>query len=324
MKLLISGGTGFFGKALLRHFLGRALESGTPDFTQIVVLSRAPRRFLDRHPEFDGLSWLRFHEGDILSPQTLPYTDRFSHILHAAADSTDAARLTPLERYDQIAAGTRHMLELAATTGASRFLLTSSGGAYGPQPADMVAMPEHLHSMPDPLNPGNVYSLAKRQAEHLCALYAAQYGFEAVVARCFAFVGEDLPLNAHFAIGNFIRDALYGQEIVVGGDGSPVRSYMHQADLAQWLTFLLREGKAGEAYNVGSSEAVTVAELAGLVRELVAPDKPVRIMAKAVADNPGRNRYIPDISKAQALGAPPVRGLRQAIVDTVQSLRQGS
>ena len=291
------------------------------DLEEVVVLSRAPRRFLDKHPEFDHLPWLRFHQSDVLLPETLPSHERFTHILHAAADSTDAAALTPLQRNDQIVAGTRNMLELAVATGASRFLLTSSGGVYGPQPAELAALPECHHTIPDPLNPGNVYSMAKRQAEHLCALYSGQCGVDTVVARCFAFVGQDLPLDAHFAIGNFIRDALYGNEIVVGGDGTPVRSYLHQEDLAHWLFYLLMHGKAGEAYNVGSPETITIAALAQLVRDIIAPQKQVRIMAQAVADNPGRNRYVPDVTKALNLGLRPTLQLRDAIVRTAEVVK---
>ncbi|MEZ5583828.1 MAG: NAD-dependent epimerase/dehydratase family protein [Candidatus Competibacteraceae bacterium] len=75
-------------------------------------------------------------------------------------------------------------------------------------PLDMEKV-HNYNGMPDPLNPANAYSIAKRAAEHLCVLYQDAYGLEIIIARCFAFVGQDLPLNAHFAIGNFIRDAIH-------------------------------------------------------------------------------------------------------------------
>ena len=162
----------------------------------------------------------------------------------------------------------------------------------------MEKIPEDYPGMPDPLHPRSVYGVAKRAAEHLCALYQGKHGIETVIARCFAFVGPDLPLNAQFAVGNFIRDALREDVIRVNGDGTPQRSYLDQADLAYWLQVLLQEGAAGEAYNVGSDEVVTIAELAELVRDLLAPEKPVSILGQG-QEVQDRNRYVPDISKAR-------------------------
>jgi dTDP-glucose 4,6-dehydratase len=176
--------------------------------------------------------------------------------------------------------------------------------------------------MPDPLGYLNVYSIAKRSAEHLCALYAKEYGLEIVVARCFAFVGEDLPLDVHFAIGNFIRDALWAEEIVVNGDGTPIRSYLDQRDLARWLLTMLHEGRAGEAYNVGSDQLISIRDLAHLVRDLVSPGKTVRILGQPV-DNAERNRYVPDISKiGRELGLRPSFSLEQSIRDAADAARE--
>ena len=78
--------------------------------------------------------------------------------------------------------------------------------------------------------------VAKHQAEHLWAQYGHQYGhqygIETTIARFFAFVREDLPRDTHFAIRNFIRDSLEQTEFIVNGNGSPIRSYMHQGDLS--------------------------------------------------------------------------------------------
>ncbi len=299
MSLLLTGGTGFFGKALLRHW--RAAHDSGGWGPQVTVLSRRPEIFLAQHPEFSHLSWLRFHAGDILEPATLPASAGFTHLLHAAADSTLGPQLTPLQRYTQIVDGTRQLLDYAVAQGIARFLLVSSGGVYGPQPPELAQIPECHHAMPDPLQAEHAYSVAKRCAEHLCALYGQQYGTETVVARCFAFVGRDLPLDAHFAIGNFIRDALTRAQITVSGDGTPVRSYMDQRDLARWLAVLLLQGRAGQAYNVGSDVAISIAELAHRVRDLLAPGKPVHIaMAAAAGVGNLRSRYVPSITKARS------------------------
>jgi dTDP-glucose 4,6-dehydratase len=251
---------------------------------------------------------------------SLPKGQTFTHVLHAATESTTGPLLTPIQRFDQIVNGTRNVLELAVASGAYRFLLTSSGGVYGPQPPDMERIPEEYLGMPEPLNPNNAYSVAKRCAEHLCALYQDQHGLQTVIARCFAFVGQDLPLDVHFAIGNFIRDALTGTEIIVGGDGTPIRSYMDQRDLARWLAVLLAEGRPGEAYNVGSDEAITIKDLAYKVRDIAAPSQLINMLGLTNSNN-FRNRYVPSIIKAKnEIGLYPFYTLEDSIRDTVTSL----
>ncbi len=297
MKLLLTGGTGFFGKALLRN---RLLSQSS--WQEIYVLSRHPDRFLAEYPEFATFASLTFLKGDIQVRESLPWGHCFSYVLHAATDSTLGSCLAPLDRYDQIIDGTRNILDLAVATGACRCLLTSSGAIYGPQPSDLSSIPESWSGSPTLADSGTVYGQAKRGAEHLCALYREAHGLETVIARCFAFVGPDLPLNAHFAIGNFIRDALTADAITVVGDGTPLRTYLDQSDLAHWLLTLLERGRSGEAYNVGSDEVISIADLAHLVRDILAPRKPVQILG---TPDPGavRNRYVPNIRKArQELG----------------------
>lgn len=311
-RILLTGGTGFFGKALLRHWADLERKGG--DVPHVTLLSRDPNRFADQHPMLVAHRWLRLVPGDVCYPDSLPMGQAFTHVLHAATDSTNGPNLPPLKRYDQIVNGTRNVLDLAVNSGASRFLLTSSGGVYGPQPPDMERIPEDYLGTPDPQNPKNAYSVAKRCAEHLCALYQDQHGLETVIARCFAFVGQDLPLDVHFAIGNFIRDALNAQEIIVKGDGTPVRSYMDQRDLAHWLCVLMENGVAGQAYNVGSDHALTISELANLIRDLLAPRKIVRINCAAVQQDP-RNRYVPSIDKIHSqLGLVITHKLTEAII----------
>jgi dTDP-glucose 4,6-dehydratase len=311
-----TGATGFFGRSFLRRI--KAEGSGRSEWH---LLSRDPSEFARHWPDLAAVPQTVWHQGDIMT-LVESHCPPLTHVVHAAADSTSAAHLSYLQRFDQILEGTRRILNLAVARGAQRLLFISSGGVYGRQPAALSAIPEGFLGMPDPLGYSNVYSIAKRSAEHLCALYAKEYGLEIVVARCFAFVGEDLPLDVHFAIGNFIRDALWAEEIVVNGDGTPIRSYLDQRDLARWLLTLLHEGSAGEAYNVGSDQLISIRDLAHLVRDLVSPGKTVRILGQPV-DNAESNRYVPDISKiGRELGLRPSFSLEQSIWDAADAARE--
>jgi len=314
-QLLLTGGTGFFGRALLRHYLANRQK----DRFAIVVLSREPERFQAAYPELSACPGLTFHKGDIQNRASLPWGESFSHVLHAATDSTLGPSLSPLQRFQQILEGTTNILDLAVATGARRFLLTSSGGIYGPQPSNLDAIPEDWRGSPPMDEPSTAYSQGKRAAEHLCALYREAHGLETVIARCFAFVGQDLPLNAHFAIGNFIQDALYAEHINVASDGTALRTYLDQSDLAHWLWTLMIEGLDGDTYNVGSDRVISIAELAHLIRDLLAPSKQVRIVG-APQPAGARNRYVPLIEKVRVNhNIKPLVSLEQAIYNTAKS-----
>lgn len=326
-RLLITGGTGFFGRTLLRHFHAEATRSpsGLPcDFDEIIVISRNPEAFACRYPDLAHAPWLRWFRADVKQRSTLDALlvgETVRAVLHAATDSSDAATSSPVEKLDQIVDGTRNVLDLAVRLRARRFLLTSSGGVYGPQPAEMTQILESYGGMPDPLLTSSTYGVGKRMAEHLCCLYGQGHGLEAIIARCFAFVGQDLPLDKHFAIGNFIRDALQNPSIEVGGDGTPVRTYMDQRDLSHWLLVLLEYGRPGQAYNVGSDIEITIRDLAILVRDTLAPEKPVNITGK-ISEQSHRNRYVPSISKAQSEFGLSIRhSLQDAILESVGAKR---
>jgi dTDP-glucose 4,6-dehydratase len=175
-------------------------------------------------------------------------------------------------------------------------LLTSSGAVYGPQPPDLERVPEEYAGAPLPNDPTAGYAHGKRAAEFLCSV-AGEAGLQVKIARCFAFVGPLLPLDANFAIGNFIRDAEKAEHIGVTGDGTPRRSYLYAADLAIWLWTILLKGQAGRPYNVGSDADLSIADLARLVAAVLAPDVPIYVAEQAAADAPP-SRYVPSTDRA--------------------------
>ncbi len=293
-SILITGGTGFFGTwlvALLAHARHHAdLE------LEIAILTRDPERFVYQQPRLTAQSFIRLIRGDVRFFE-FP-KGRFTHIVHAATDTSAAADRDPAALMDMIVGGTRRVLEFAAATGVRRLLYVSSGAIYGPQPREMDRLDETHLGACDPLDPRSAYGQAKRLAEQMCICAAEGTAIEPVIARAFAFVGPGLPLDGHFAIGNFIRNAVQGQTITVAGDGTPHRSYLYAGDLAAWLVTLLVRGTPSSAYNVGSDEAISIGDLASRVAGLVPGARDVEVRGRAETDAP-RSRYVPAIDKAR-------------------------
>lgn len=291
-KLFITGGTGFFGIWLLETFAhaNDKLSLGM----RATVLTRDPVAFSKKFPHLSGRRDLNFVAGDVRT--FAPPVDPFTHVIHAA--TTSGKPVSPEEMRSVIVDGTRKVLDGATRVGAKRLLYVSSGAVYGPQPPELAKLSEEYAGVPPPDDPAHVYGHGKRVAEGLCLAASGAGGPEAVIARCFAFVGPHLPLDQHFAAGNFLRDALAGGPIRVGGDGTPLRSYLHAADLAVWLWTLLFSGRPGRAYNVGSEEAVSIGALARAVAGLRTPPVPVEF-ARAAVEGSMPARYVPDTARVR-------------------------
>jgi UDP-glucuronate decarboxylase len=313
--IFMTGGTGFVGRTLLDR-LRLAHEVQGQRF-QVSVLTRNPDAFLRQWPEYAGLPWLAFVAGSLskLPVVNVAYTD----VIHAAADThlqgNGAAWI------NQIVSGTQATLEFALQRGTKRFLLTSSGAVYGPQPSNLDKLDEDYSGAPLTGAISSVYGQAKRVAEQLCTVFHAEHGLETVVARCFAFSGKHIPVDGAYAIGNFIRDALKGDDIRVKGNGTAVRSYLAGEDMADWLLTLLNRGTPGQAYNVGSDQGITMADLAQTVSRVLAPQQSVIIEGIGIEDSV-RSRYIPDTRKAMALGLRSNFSLEEIISRTADQLRE--
>ena len=294
-NIFITGGTGFFGCWLLESFVwaNDQLDLGA----KATVLSRNPEAFAAKAPHLANHPAVCLLPGDV---RTFEFpAGEFPFVMHAATEaSAKLNQENPLLMFETVVEGTRRTLDFARSHGTRQLVLTSSGAVYGKQPPGMTHIPEDYMGAPDPMDPDAAYGEGKRAAEILCRLYADQFGLEAKIARCFAFVGPHLPLDANYAIGNFIRDALRGGPIRVNGDGSPLRSYLYAADLAIWLWTILFEGQPCRPYNVGSDRSINIADLARLVGRMVNPDIQVAIARKADASLPPQ-RYVPSVERAR-------------------------
>jgi dTDP-glucose 4,6-dehydratase len=295
-RLFVTGGTGFFGCWLLESFshINRQLNLNA----QATVLTRDPAAFALKCPHIAADPALTFLQGDVRNFD-FPTGD-FQFVIHAATETTARQGDTPTELLTAIIRGTEHTLDFARTHGTRKFLFTSSGAVYGKQPGNLTHIPEDYSGAPNPLDPASVYGEGKRIAEQMCALTAAQSDIEIKIARCFAFVGPHLPLDAHFAIGNFIGDVLARRSIKISGDGTPRRSYLYAADLAIWLWTMLFKAPSLIPFNVGSANDVSILELAQAVANTLDPLTEVQV-AKPAIPGTAPARYVPSVDQAKLI-----------------------
>ena len=294
-RVFITGGTGFFGKSMLDYRLRHPKWDWTQ--TEWVILSRSPERFAADYPQLANQEGISFAEGDVRDfefPQ-----DHFDAIIHAATSAVTT--LTDEEMTSVIVGGTRHVVDFAKSVGCKIILFTSSGAVYGPRTVPM--------SEDDACNPATAYGKGKLAAEHLLV----ESGLDIKIARCFAFAGPHLNRKIHYAIGNFIQNCLDGTPIVLNGDGTPLRSYLYADDLVEWLFAILERGESGRPYNVGSDHALSIRELAEMVRDVLGSTNEIVVKGKPEPDA-RPSVYVPSIDRFRSeFGLDVKVGLEDAI-----------
>ncbi|MEI0525687.1 NAD(P)-dependent oxidoreductase [Brachyspira murdochii] len=280
-SILITGGTGLFGKSIL-NFLMYIRQYYSFDIT---VLTRNKYNFLFDNP-YCNTDFIHFINGDI---RNFNPGKEYDYIIHAAAPASEKLeKENPSEMYSIILDGTKNIINIANSMNVKKLLFTSSGAVYGEQYESIKSFQETYYG-----NPTTFYGKAKKISEELFL----NSDINVTIARCFTFVGPYLNLNIHFAIGNFIRDVIQNKNIIIMGDGRPLRSYLYTADLIIWLFTMLLNSNDKSIYNVGSSYEISIYDLAKKVSNSINNyDGNIEVLTKPNYNYP-TPKYVPNNSK---------------------------
>lgn len=319
MNILVTGISGFFGVALMRYLYSSGYSG------KVCGISRNPLSLEKLRIKFKGFNSIELFCCDIFDAvrlQNIIEKNNITHIFHFAADSTNGPNMGFLDRYSQIVDGTKIVLESAYASGVKNVLIASSGAVYtSSENSDNLPYTEtQMFSPSFEVNGPSIYRMAKANSEYFSRVYAIEKGLNIRVARCFSYVGEDLPLDKHFAIGNFLNDALNSREIIIKGSGLDIRSYMYQDDLARWLMAIGTHEMTGwNVYNVGSNVPISLGNLAELIKCISKNDKPTLMLG---GKSQKATFYVPNTDKAlNELGLKINYDLSHAIEQTFTKLQ---
>jgi dTDP-glucose 4,6-dehydratase len=293
--LVLTGSTGFVGTWLTLSFLEAKRKLGSRG--DLILVSRNPlgqRRLLEEAGYNSGYTTIS-SDVRLLSPNSVPEGARLIHAATPARASLNNSR--PLEMLNIIVDGQKNLLEVAHAKETKAFLFLSSGAVYGKQPVDLEGLSEDWSGAPSVVDAQNAYHEGKRVAELMGNLYQSSLNLPFVTARLFAFLAPFLPLDEHFAAGNFIGDAVAGRDISIQSGGGSIRSYQYGTDMSVWLWAILARGESGHAYNVGSDQSVTILELAQRVTAQSLGGVQVRV--KGVDTPKNISRYVPAVHRAK-------------------------
>lgn len=312
--VFISGGTGILGTWLLE--LMTVLNERHDFGLKVTVFSRSARTFAGRWPHLGNLSWIHWQEGDIRHLTELPRDVRY--IIHAAA-LTDrrlfASQPTAVAEVNGL--GTLRILRAAhLLEDVQKFVLLSSGLIYGAQPWELPRIDEKFTGPLRSNAVSSVYAESKRYAEVVAQCAISESKLPVVTLRPFAFVGPYQSLQLPWAVTDFIRDSFNGGPIRIMGDGGTVRTIMYVSDYAYWVLAALANGRAREAYNVGSAEPVDLLTLARMITRFFSPVP--EISTRVGQTGHDRSRLVPDTAKIQeTLGVTQTVSLEAALQKTI-------
>jgi dTDP-glucose 4,6-dehydratase len=302
MRLLVTGGAGFIGS----HFAKRLTAAGD----EVVVLDKLT--YSGNPANLEGAE-VEFVHGDVCDRETVAAAAaRCDAIVNFAAEThVDRSILEAGDFIRTDVYGTHVLLEWARANGA-RLVQVSTDEVYGDVEPGVSSREE------DPLRPSSPYSASKAGGDLQVLAYVRTYGVDAAITRGSNTYGPNQYPEKIVPL--FVTNALDGEPLPLYGDGRQVRDWLHVEDHCAGVELVLREGRSGEAYNVGGGEEVENAELTRRILELTGADES---LVRHVSDRPGHDRrYSLDTAKLRSLGWKPRRRLADGLADTVEWYRE--
>jgi UDP-glucose 4-epimerase len=310
-QFLVTGGAGFIGS----HLTERLLENGAT----VRVLDNFSSGFLENLPfahRFEGR--LEIVRGDLRDLATVEAAARgVTVIFHQAAmRSVPRSVADPLGANDNNVTGTLHVLEAARRAGVPRVVYASSSSVYG----DAPDLPKREDQRPAPISP---YAVSKAAGEHYARVWSRLYGVDTVGLRYFNVFGPRQDPQSEYAavIPRFILWGLRDEPLEVHGDGRQSRDFTYVDNVVEANLLAARASDAaGEVFNVGCGERITLLEIIEKLERLLGHPVGRRHTPVRAGDVP---HTLADISKGKRLlGYVPLVGFDDGFGKTLAYFRE--
>ena len=302
-RVLITGGAGFIGSHLVRHFAGQA---------QVTVLDDLRSGYAHN---LDGVA-CRFVRGSILDAQALREAmadaEEVYHL--AAMISVPESVAKPAECAELNTEGTRRVLDAAVAAGARKVVLASSAAIYGDNPT----VPKLESMTPEPKSP---YAETKLAGEHLLEAYRQTHGLGTTSLRFFNVFGpRQDPRSAYAAaVPIFIAKALRDEPIGIHGDGGQTRDFVHVTDIVGALAYAGASADMAGTYNVGYGRSQSILELAQEILRLTGSKSVIEHLPPRAGDV---RHSLASTERLLTAGWKPKSSVQAGLAETVDFYRQ--
>ncbi|HET9462106.1 MAG TPA: dTDP-glucose 4,6-dehydratase [Gaiellaceae bacterium] len=307
MRLLVTGGAGFIGSNFVHYWLERYPDDHLVVFDLLTYAGN--RSSLD-----DVEDRIVFVHGDICDralAETTLREERIEVVVNFAAESHNSlAVVDPTRFFRTNVLGTQTLLDAARAAGVERFHHVSTCEVYG----DLALDTDEVFTEESPYRPRTPYNASKAGADHAVRAYHETFGLPVTITNCsnnygaYQFPEKVIPL--------FTTNALDDLPLPMYASTGNKREWLHVLDHCDAIDLVLRTGRSGETYNVGSGLEATIEEIADLVLRLTGKPSTLKTI---VPDRPGHDRrYLLDATKIRdELGWAPAHGWEEGLAETV-------
>lgn len=319
--VLISGANGFLPAYMVETLLYLNEQRNDPP-TRVIGLVRNLERAETRFSVYRGRPDLCFLVQDVCKPVVIDESIHF--IIHAASQASPKYYgVDPVGTLSANILGTAHLLNLAVSHSVKAFLFFSSGEVYGQVDPSQIPINETNYGYLNSVDVRSCYGESKRMGETMCVSWAHQHGVPAKIVRPFHTYGPGMRLDDGRVFADFVADIVHHRDITLKSDGSAIRPFCYLADATSGFFTVLLRGEIGQPYNVGTTEEISIHDLAYLLVGLF-PENELQVVRTTATRTAGYLqspilRNCPDIDKVRKLGWEPLISIREGFHRTVRS-----